>query len=819
MTLECPNPPPPETTTDSSRTAQDASSSAPPSTETSARSDIVNTTGPKRILIVGDWVVDDHWVTSTHRAAEAIRRGRTHVRALHPVQGIVESLGAAGRAASILQCAVSADSSGSAPLQVIGLGNWCQDDHEVITSLLKPAHAKGLTPFRLGACKDLPKPSASTTLINMAVVLAKSHAVTCRNRRFHDDGTPKVQAEALTSDEEPYKHLPFFDFDGTNRVIRVYQQHGSDLEIMNRIDWELEVPSMFEAQPPVWVTEPETADRLEKELEPELTHIDAVVLYDHSKGVVSEKTIEIIRRQPAVAKVPWFIMTKSWAPSWFDAIMGLDVRLVMFHQTACRAAVSSSKLSSWLDRKRGIPTDEAIDRLDEVYEKFKRTGSTNAIVALPGAFTVLARVQTDKEAICYTQQEANPSNLDEKWPMATSFFSGLVGYLTLSGSTSAAVWDSIRRSLVFAHNAALAWKAKLTGIDGAGVDAETLELSLPKAGEKARELESKHRDRGFRSELHGWHQTAWSRLSDEWKSALSTEGSGVIGKPPSEQRVELWRAMTALERYVCCAEEPRSQLLLLKSRLDQFVHRDKAFSPSTHPSFMLCAPPGSGKTYLAKCLAREFGMEFLGYNITQMISMDDLLSCFDMIVSRQTQLRDRDKELLVFIDEINAKLAGHHVYQTFLTPLIDGEYVRNGKTFLMQPCAWIFAGTERPLSSTAVAAEKALDFESRLALAPIQLSSEESKFRRLENVYVCLSIIRRQFPDVNRVTRAVLRLFRDIRPSATFRDLEHLIKRFHNVQYSKICLRNVPDHLDERYGIGRSEPPRKENEEWVQIRD
>src|SRR5687768_3273937 len=82
---------------------------------------------------------------------------------------------------------------------------------------------------------------------------------------------------------------------------------------------------------------------------------------------------------------------------------------------------------------------------------------------------------------------------------------------------------------------------------------------------------------------------------------------------------------------------------------------------------MFIASPGSGKTYLVRCLAKTLKLRYLGFNITQMISKADLLDCFDTIVTNQAQ--NREVPLLVFIDEINAKLDNQHVYDTFLAPL------------------------------------------------------------------------------------------------------------------------------------------------------
>ena len=109
---------------------------------------------------------------------------------------------------------------------------------------------------------------------------------------------------------------------------------------------------------------------------------------------------------------------------------------------------------------------------------------------------------------------------------------------------------------------------------------------------------------------------------------------------------------------------------------------------------MLVASPGSGKTFLVNRLAKSLGMRGLKFNITQMLSKSDILDCFDTIVT--TQAQNRDEKIIVFFDEINAQLGGQYVYDTFLAPIEEGVYVRAGKTFPIDPCVWIFAGTEKP---------------------------------------------------------------------------------------------------------------------------
>jgi hypothetical protein len=114
--------------------------------------------------------------------------------------------------------------------------------------------------------------------------------------------------------------------------------------------------------------------------------------------------------------------------------------------------------------------------------------------------------------------------------------------------------------------------------------------------------------------------------------------------------------------------------------------------------------------------------------------------------------------LIVFIDEINAKLNNQHVYDAFLEPLEDGTYVHSGKTFRLAPCVWIFAGTEEPTraKSGAPASDKAEDFQSRLTrpvhlqfLTPAKLRSYALRFPRTVSETIKDLLVETAYPSQN----------------------------------------------------------------------
>ena len=78
---------------------------------------------PKKLLIIGDWVVDDNWLTGIHRSSTGLRTGRKHHRSLHSLGSPVQAFCGAGRLASILYDAIKEDDK-SKLFDITGIGVW-----------------------------------------------------------------------------------------------------------------------------------------------------------------------------------------------------------------------------------------------------------------------------------------------------------------------------------------------------------------------------------------------------------------------------------------------------------------------------------------------------------------------------------------------------------------------------------------------------------------------------------------------------------------------------------------------------------------------
>jgi hypothetical protein len=599
---------------------------------------------------------------------------------------------------------------------------------------------------------------------------------------------------------------------GTTRMIRIYQHTGSKFELLQRIDWELELPnditptspkehSKPSEDEPVLITEQESLNGsdLETFIRKHRRKIGAMVIKDMRKGVISEALIEWLVQK--FKKVPWFISTKAWDPKWFGVLEQADVRLMVIPQMSTQWAVRNGILNRWITQS-GDASYGALHNMEKLGRRFPEA----IIVALPDGLSILARDRLrssdEGKRIGLVQTRVGPSPLAVGMPMASVFFPAMIAHLMRNGNIK--LDQLLKDSLRFTH--------KWMSIEVKRVEEpEEWEPSPEQSLEL--ELGTTHDGAGSLKPFDGnWKDFNWKQATDAWGKAFSEYGvietkdihlqvrhakadnlRDTATRMKGKKYLELWRSMTEVHGYVCCVTEKRKILQRVVNELGSFDAKGRR----DHKSCMFIASPGSGKTYLVRQLAQSLGLRYLGFNVTQMLSKTDLFDCFDTIVTSQAQ--NKEEPLLVFIDEINAKLDGQHVYDAFLAPLEEGVYVRAGKTFHIDPCVWVFAGTERPSATDLLhgdKSDKASDFESRLTLEPLDLrirdKSKEESEARIEKVYLGVSLLRSAFPDVRKVSKKVLQAFHTLPPSLEARELKHFVKSFFDIQYGTVKAKNIP---------------------------
>lgn len=593
---------------------------------------------------------------------------------------------------------------------------------------------------------------------------------------------------------------------GTSRMIRIYQNTGKEIELLERVDWELP-PLHVDAGEPFCLTRESSLEHLAAAIGNE--EFTAVVLKDLGKGVVCDAVVEWLSRK--FPDIPWYVSTKNWMPArLLDKLNSVNLRLFLIPQVAAQTAIRNGELSRWIVQSSpsslAVPSAEAHRLMKAIQDRCGRVGTV--VAALPRGLDIVAMEHSSGDSYAgLVGSKLEDSGTAVEVAMASVFMPTLAA-LSLAKREISFV-DLIQRSAAFTHKwMQTAAKRIMPGDDISLID-ECVCVDEAAASDSLLRA--------------GWNKLAsWDAAGRDWDTSMSRDDVCVV-REGGTPRIELWRSMIEVPGYVCCVDSKRSVLRRLMTELGRFVEGNSA----AQLSVLITAPPGSGKTRLIGGLAAANNMRLVEFNITQMTSRDDLLSCFDKIVT--TQAEHRTRRVLVFVDEINAGLEGNHVYDAFLAPLEEGSYVRADKKFRIGPCAWIFAGTETP--STSVAGElrkqeKASDFESRLTvghldLTPTEDTSAEDKAIAVERVYLGVAILKGEFPDVREVSTKVLELFAKLPRRFAVRELRNLVRAFVDVQYGKVHGGNVP--IDKLATIQKSAREQKDYEfdrgAWQKLRD
>lgn len=710
------------------------------------------------VLVVGDWVVDEHWVTGIERSATASRRGRAHFHALHGINTTVEALCGAGLTASILGRAQTRGVTagvGAHLCTVHGIGMWHPDDDEVLAAMMDPHNTEGSSPFRL----TRPRRSASAP----------------------DD--IRIHLHNIARLIDP----PSAEF-ATTRVIRIYERtSGDSVRLEQRIDWELP-PKRDASGGRSWVHDMSQLDPLIQNSTSQLPkRPDAIVIKDLLKGVVGERMIAWLLKHFGDQGIPWLISSKAWKPSWLAKLRNEWVPLLLIPQVAAQEAIRHGQINAWRIA-RGIPSRTALDRIDDHDRGILKSDGqmrrpmkdSRLTVVLPGGMSVIAKSRHDDSEELLFHPQDSLHELAVGVPMASVLFASLVGLMIEEQGASHT--EVLEDGLEFTDR----WMQHEVGrIQNTA--------SWTPQGEPL--LRSRHEFVATRGKLV---RSPWKATREIWRQARALENLGIV-QHDAKPRLELWRAMTDLEGYIALEPSKRAAIKSILRSLRGF----RTAGDAKHHSIMLRAKPGSGKTLLVSKLAARAGFHFLPFNITQMSAREHLFDAFDEIVSNQAVL-PAEQPLLVFFDEINAPLENGPVYAAFLDPIDTGLYRRAGRAFQIRPCVWIFAGTDIDTSNPAT---KGSDLKSRFTEGPIAFEPQtsESDDAHLERVYVGVSMIQDVFPEVRLVSKKVLRAFAHLRGDLTLREQTRLIRSFSGIRDGEVWADNIKKALHDCSALVQSD--------------
>jgi len=628
----------------------------------------------KNILVIGDWVVDEHWVVGKHRSDTASRRGEAHYHALHDLDSSVEALSGAGMVASLL---ASTKANNDLVFRVHGVGAWNSDDQTTLEAMTR---ANGLDGYNRYTVTREAKPQRA--LDNTGVV------------HLHNICTTKV---------------------ATTRVIRVYLEDHLQMKHLYRLDWEQSPDQDPRSHKGAWIQNSRQAAewwKRQSHLESFSPHV--IIVKDLVKGVVTDALLkQVIKAYPAGEHGPhWYISSKEWhlrptgrdewrlaEDTWLRHLVHQDVRLLFVPQVAAAAAQLLKNINSWRIAS-GAPSWQAMKLMDALGNALRFKGREPEVAVFPERSPLFLRTKaSDSKALIVGEDSTKGSG--DLVPVSSVLFASMVAMM--EGDT---IFQSARNVLPRASAFTALWVKKeserFTPPVWRPSTHDPIEIGIGKPPT------ARVKQTSWNDEL-----TDWDQARRDLGILYNQDRARASSKP--DYTIELWRAMTDVDGYIALTASKREAIRAIKRELRMFVQGQNA----NHVSMLLESEPGSGKTFLLDKLADELGLDLMPYNITRMTSMTNILDCFDEIVSRQSSAAS-SRPILAFFDEINALLDNSHIYGTFLDPIDRGTYTRSGRAFYIRPCAWVFAGTGMGNSAPET---KGSDFRSRLTVPPLQFNS------------------------------------------------------------------------------------------------
>ncbi len=270
----------------------------------------------KNILVVGDWLVDEHWVTGAHRSSTSSRTGDAHYRSLHSLKSTVESFCGAGLTSSLLYNIKEGEAE-EYKYNIFGIGLWHEDDTEALQNMFEPGNLQERTPYRITPKKNI-TPVDRVKLFNLHDILGESE-----KKRVC-----------------------------TTRILRIYDAVSSDDVQFQRIDWELPLPG-HEKQDmtghAALINESGFAEKMNSFIEKVGEEIDIVIIKDLCKGVVTRLFIEFLAEKYKTKD--WYVFTKAWNPLWLEELKKVNLKLFLIPQVAARTAIKTEiekPISCWL---------------------------------------------------------------------------------------------------------------------------------------------------------------------------------------------------------------------------------------------------------------------------------------------------------------------------------------------------------------------------------------------------------------------------------------------------------------------------------------
>jgi hypothetical protein len=745
-----------------------------------------------KVLIVGDWVVDENWILTKYESETSSHVGLEHYRSLvDNVDAQILSLCGAGNVARSLHGMSVKEKpeklSRTNSIQVYGLGLWHPKDTKLLSSLFSNDIIANQTPLTLGGMV----PTIKSGTERYSLCGKHLEQTTCQDIEGGDCEAGKDRCNYLKT---LYKD-EFFRY-GTMRVVRLYKLHTEGYPVnMFRADWQS--PHHFEHSN-------ESINELEQNL---WDGISAIVVHDLHKGFVSKRLIHSLVNKYPNAK--WFVRTKDMHVDWIDVI---PEDKFLLRVIGAEYVPERSKTKRWFYGKE--LNIEAVKELKE-FGKFDQIQQRKAIerwvVAIHKNNSLIALYKEKngtkiKGYLIVDVPPPQPINVGRSSIVFASCVAAILGcYEDNSGRTM--LERAIYQAFKWTQECTEGFRAATSQQNGVSSSVYSLRgdhINAIKSEYDCNENEilCHTKEIDVDTEIHSWDR--------------SFKEKGIVGNA-----FHIWRGFSCIKGYIAIRNDLRDEL----NKLYSAIHRFRG-NPNIKNSLncLFLGNPGWGKSFLAEKISENFDFHPLLFNLAQLTSPDQVIDCFDAISSIQNQPKNRP--VLIFFDEIDSKIGGYYTFPLFLAPILDGTYRRGGRTFYLAPSLWIFAVATNPFRLED--ATKTADFMSRINGPIVQLdfsSGHQPASSKTEQVYLGVQLLRVNNSDVSAVSKDVLQIFHDLEMKHGVRSLEQTIRKFRNVQYGKVGRNTLPEYheisslIDIDKELYKSVRESKERETFIDLID
>ena len=254
----------------------------------------------KKILVIGDLFIDENWLMSRCNNYHSTNVGDFHFTTLlQEPRSLILSLCGVG---SVLKILYGPHSDYKDPIKIfdlVGISTWNTKDTGILKCILCPemSSKKAMNPFTLTGLEHPDKDKLDNKCVYDNI--KKCTYDICMMNLIKENDTE-------------------YDSSTTSRLYRVYEGFGSDQpKLRYRFDWQQELPE----------------DKLDinkiKEFKAE--DIEAIIIVDHGKGIISSSLIKLLVTRFSKAK--WYIRTKLSSPEWLlELKKGVEIRLLVADQ-------------------------------------------------------------------------------------------------------------------------------------------------------------------------------------------------------------------------------------------------------------------------------------------------------------------------------------------------------------------------------------------------------------------------------------------------------------------------------------------------------